>query len=150
MAGSFLGTGMKFPPQVDPATGRIMTVSDADSVRESVYMILMTQRTERFARPEFGSDLMSWTFMDMTHTSLSMFARTLSDILLRQEPRIAEVTVSTEQRERQGVLLVSVDYTIRATNVRDNLVFPFYLNAAEEPEEEEAEYYEPEVIEVSD
>ena len=148
MAGSFLGTGMKFPPQVDPATGRIMTVSDAQSVKESIYLILMTQQSERFLHQEFGSDLMNYTFLDMNRTALSMMARTLSDRLLAQEPRIGEVSVSTEQQENKGILLVSIDYTIRQTNTRENLVFPFYLNAAEEPEEEEPEYYEPEIIEV--
>ena len=47
---------MKFPPQIDPATGRFVTASEEESVKESVYLILMTQRTERFLRPEFGSD----------------------------------------------------------------------------------------------
>ena len=52
-----LGTGAKFPLQVDPATGRIMTVSGNRSVKESIYLILMTQLTERIVRPDFGSDI---------------------------------------------------------------------------------------------
>ena len=62
---NFLGTGMKFPPQINPATGRFAVSSEEESVKESVYLILMTQKTERFLRPEFGSDLMSYTFMDI-------------------------------------------------------------------------------------
>lgn len=64
----FLGSGMKFPPQINEATGRFMTSSAEQSVKESIYLILMTQRTERFARPGYGSNLMSYTFMDTNIT----------------------------------------------------------------------------------
>ena len=59
----FLGTGMKFPPQVNPTTGRFTCSSGKDSVRESVYLILMTQRSERLMRPEFGSNVMGYVFV---------------------------------------------------------------------------------------
>ncbi len=148
MAESFLGTGMKFPPEIDPATGRFMTASDEESVKQSVYIILMTQQTERFTRPGFGSNLLSYTFMDMGYTALSIMVHNLTEILLTQEPRITDVNINPDFRDKQGLLIVSVDYTIRQTNTRDNLVFPFYLNAMNEEEEmEEPEFYEPEIIE---
>ncbi len=146
MAGTFLGTGMKFPPQIDPTTGRFATVSDAQSVKESVYLILMTTRSERFMRPGFGSELLSYTFMDLSSTSVAMLVHTLTETLMKQEPRIGEVNITTEERERKGILFINVDYTIRRTNVRDNLVFPFYLNAAQEEEEAGTDYYEPEDV----
>jgi phage baseplate assembly protein W len=44
------------------------------------------------------------------------------------EPRIElkNVEVSSEKVE-EGKLLVSIDYIVRATNTRFNLVYPFYL-----------------------
>ena len=56
---AFLGMGMKFPPQINPATGRFVVSTNEESVKESIYLILMTQKSERFLRPEFGSDLLS-------------------------------------------------------------------------------------------
>ena len=147
MAGSFLGNGMKFPPQIDPATGRIVMASDAESVKESVYLILMTQRSERFTRPDFGTDLLSYSFMDVSNTSISLMSYRLSEALMNQEPRIGEVSITAEDISKGGVLVINVEYTIRATNVRDNLVFPFYLNAEPVEETEEPEFYEPEIIE---
>ena len=44
MAQECLGSGMKFPPQINPATGRFEVVSGQASVKESVYIILMTQK----------------------------------------------------------------------------------------------------------
>ena len=138
--GSFLGTGMKFPPQINRATGRFEVSSEKESVKESVYLILMTQQTERFTRPSFGSNLMSYTFMDINSTTLNIMVRDLTEQLTRQEPRIQSVNITTDDQVRDGCLIVNIDYTIRNTNVRDNLVFPFYLNVTDE--EEEA--YEPE------
>lgn len=130
----FLGTGVKFPPQVNKSTGRFALSSGAESVKESVYIILMTQRGERWLEPYFGSRLMSYTFMDTSITMLSLMAHDLRTILLEQEPRISNVDVDIDPEVREGCLVVNIQYTIRETNTRDNLVFPFYLNATSEEE----------------
>ena len=143
----FLGTGMKFPPQINKATGRFMVSSEEESVKESVYLILMTQKTERFLRPDFGSSLMSYTFMDINITSVNMMIRSLTEQILTQEPRVQNVNITTDSQVRDGCLLVTIDYVIRNSNVRDNLVFPFYLNAAAEEDAYEPEQYESEELE---
>ena len=38
--------GMKFPPQIDPVTGRFLEAELEESVKDSIYLILMTQREE--------------------------------------------------------------------------------------------------------
>lgn len=140
----FLGSGMKFPPQINEATGRFMTSSAEQSVKESIYLILMTQRTERFARPGYGSNLMSYTFMDTNITELNMMKRDLTEQILTQEPRVGDVEITTDTQTKDGCLIVNIDYVVSETNQRDNLVFPFYLNAEVEEEVYEPEQYESE------
>lgn len=142
MAKEFLGSGMKFPPQINPATGRFEVSSRETSVKESVYIILMTQKSERWIRPEFGSSLMNYTFMDTSATMLNLMAREVAGDLIKQEPRLADVNVKIDAKSKQGCLIIYIDYLIRETNVRDNLVFPFYLDTTwEEPEDAEPETY---------
>ncbi len=43
----FLGTGFKFPIQVDPSTGRMRTSSHEEDIKESIGIILNTRRGER-------------------------------------------------------------------------------------------------------
>ena len=130
----FLGTGMKFPPQIDPGTGRFAVSSREQSVRESVYLILMTNRGERWLEPGFGSQMASYAFMDTSPTMLRMLSDDLRDLLLTQEPRISEVDVEIDPEIKNDCLVVSIRYTVAATNRRDNLVFPFYLyTVREEP-----------------
>ena len=137
---TFLGRGMKFPPQINPATGRFETSSEGQSIKESIYLILMTQKTERFVRPDYGASLMRYTFMDTGVTALSMMSRELADDIRKQEPRIDYINVDIDSTSKQGCLLVNIQYRIIATNTKDNLVFPFYLDTTFE--EDETDYEE--------
>ncbi len=128
MAKDFLGSGMKFPPKIDPATGRFVVATGAESVKESIYLILMTQKTERWIRPDFGSSIMSYTFMDTGVTMLNMMSRQISEDIINQEPRISDVEVRIDAKSKPGCLLIYIGYLIRETNTSDNLVFPFYLD----------------------
>ncbi|MCR4596546.1 MAG: GPW/gp25 family protein [Lachnospiraceae bacterium] len=149
MARDHLGTGMAFPPRIDPATGRFVTSSGLQSVKESIYLILMTQITERLTRPTFGTDSASYVFMDVNLTELTIMKRDLTESIMRQEPRVAEVDITTDMQGQNGYILINIDYLIADTNQTGNLVFPFYLNAEPEPEEEE-EYFEPEIIDIEE
>lgn len=129
---AFLGAGMKFPPQIDPGTGRFMVSEREQSVKESVYLILMTNQGERWLEPGFGSQMMSYTFMDTSPTMLRMMSDELRDLILRQEPRISNIDIDIDPEAKEGCLIVSIEYTVAATNSLENIVFPFYLNAARE------------------
>lgn len=130
----FLGSGMKFPPQIDKSTGRFVLSAGEQSVKESIYLILMTHRGERWLEPMFGARLLDYSFMDTSSTILGLMKNDLMSVLLEQEPRISDVTVTIDPTVRDGCLLINISYVIAQTNTRDNLVFPFYLNV--EPEEE--------------
>ncbi|MCI8478896.1 MAG: GPW/gp25 family protein [Oscillospiraceae bacterium] len=131
---TFLGTGMKFPPQIDPGTGRFALAAGPQSVKESLYIILMTSQGERWLEPDFGSQIMRYTFMDPSLTALNIMSNELRTLILEQEPRISEVDVQIDPEVKEGCLVVTIGYTITDSNTRDNLVFPFYLNAAGEEE----------------
>lgn len=132
---AFLGKGLKFPIQVNKVTGRLVMAGEEMSVKESIYIILMTQKGERFLRKQFGSNILEYTFMDISVTRMNMMARELEDTLLSQEPRISAVDVDIEPQLDKGCLIINIAYTITEEHVRDNLVFPFYLNLETEVED---------------
>ena len=53
---ALFGRGIGFPPRLGP-DGRIAVSSGAANVRESIRMILATDRRERLRLPQFGGDL---------------------------------------------------------------------------------------------
>lgn len=128
---------MKFPPQINPATGRFVTVEGEESVKQSIYMIMMTQKTERFIRPEYGSNLMNYTFVDTGITMLNIMSREISKDILSNEPRVDDVDIDIDAASKEGCLIINVRYRIRETNTYDNLVFPFYLDSSWEDNGEE-------------
>ncbi len=131
----YLGSGLKFPIQVNKATGRAVMSRAEQSVKESVYIILMTQKGERFARRDFGSRLLSYTFMDTSITRINMMAREVERTILEQEPRISDVDVDVEPRLDKGCLIVKINYVIAADHTSGSLVFPFFLNVETGDEE---------------
>ena len=132
MAKAFLGTGMKFPPAVNPTTGRFETSSELENEKESVYMILMTQKTERWLRPDFGTEIQRFAFTEPNATVLNILRMDLVNDLKTAEPRISDVTISFDSQSKPGYLMVDIAYTVTDTNTKDNLVFPFYLYGAVE------------------
>ncbi len=147
----FLGKGMKFPPQINQATGRIMTVDAEDVVKQSLYLILMTQLSERPMRPDFGSELMGYTFMDVNAASIGWITRTIREQIAIQEPRVTDVEIAVDASGTSGMIVFDIRYRITETNTEGNLVFPFYTNSSqteEEAQEEKESYaYEPQIVE---
>ena len=127
MSKEFLGRGWRFPVEVD-ATGRIVLSEYEDDVRESIHIILMTAKGERVMRPDFGAGLQEFVFASMSTTEMGAMQSSVKDALVKWEPRVQVLDVKVEADAGEvGKLLIDVDYRVRATSNRFNLVFPFYL-----------------------
>lgn len=138
---SFLGTGMKFPIEINSATGSISTSSGNQNVKESLYIILMTAHNERMARPWFGANVYQYSFMDMKPVLYNMMIRDLTMAILAQEPRIEDVDISADPDMENGRLILTVNYTVAGSYSSDSLVFPFYLNSSGQLSEAEPENF---------
>lgn len=127
MTGDFLGTGFHFPLDVDKNTGRFLEVSGAQSVAESVKLILGTSVGERLAAPEFGGNLNRYAFEMMDLTSISSMERDICAVILDNEPRIDDVETGIYRDEDDySKLIVEIHYKIAGSNTPENMVFPFF------------------------
>lgn len=131
--GSFLGTGWTFPPTFTEGGDDVLLVSGVDDIEQSLAILLATARGERVMQDDFGADLSEFLFGEISRGLMGRVRAVIEDAILHHEPRIAlnEVEVSDAEAEA-GKLLISIDYTVRATNSRYNMVYPFYLNEASE------------------
>ncbi len=120
--------GMKFPPQADAATGRFLVSEGALSIKESIYLILMTQKTERVSNPQFGSRTMSYTFADTSPTMLHMMEQRLEEDIISQEPRITEVSVRVEKKDSSEYLHIYIHYRIEDSETAGSQAFMFSLD----------------------
>jgi phage baseplate assembly protein W len=122
----FIGRGWSFPLGVS-ATGGIALSSGDDEISESIRLILGTARGERPMRPLFGCGIHDFVFSAVDISFAGSVQQEVRDALERWEPRIdvGEITVIPDEG-REGVVLIGVEYTLKTTNDRRNLVFPFY------------------------
>lgn len=127
MSKDFLGRGWRFPVAAD-AAGRLAMSEYEEDVRESIHLILMTAKGERVMRPDFGSGLYDFVFASMSVTVMGSIQAAVKDALVQWEPRAQVLSVNVEADQGEvGKLNIDVEYRVRATNNRFNLVFPFYL-----------------------
>jgi hypothetical protein len=128
---AFLGTGWSFPPSFNLASGQVAMATGEVDIWQSLEIILATQPGERLMQPTFGCELSQFLFEELSQGILTRLQSVVSEALLEHEPRIKvnrlEVTPSPTE---PGLVLIAVEYTVRQTNSRSNLVYPFYLTEA--------------------
>ena len=126
---SFLGIGWAFPVTAGPDGATALTASGEDTVRQAVWTILSTAPGERVMRPDFGCGIHDLVFDVMDVGTVATVARMVQEALDRFEPRITVLDVrAAPDPAEPNLLLVEIDYEIRSSNSRANLVYPFYLS----------------------
>lgn len=123
---AFLGTGWKFPVRANPAGGLSWSVGE-QSVQEAIWIILGTALGERQMLPSFGCGIQDLVFAPNNATTQANVSHLVKQALAQGEPRIdvLDVNVSSSPDEA-NVLLIRVDYRIRANNAMNNMVYPFF------------------------
>ncbi|MGW6262342.1 GPW/gp25 family protein [Streptomyces sp. NPDC055085] len=122
----FIGVGWAFPMGVTPSGG-ILTVSREAALARAMRLILSTYPGERPMRPEFGSHLRDYVFRTIDERTAAEISHDVRQSLLRWEPRVDIETVQVLlDPDNPETAYIDITYTVKATNDRRNLVFPFY------------------------
>jgi uncharacterized protein len=123
----FLGKGWNFPIAVEKE--KLCVAEGEDLIRESIILILATARGERVMRPEFGCRLNEMLFASNDVITATLIESYVEEALLEWEPRIEVLDITAVPRQNQPVIDITVDYLIKTTNSKYNLVYPFYLES---------------------
>lgn len=124
----FLGKGWSFPPEFDKQTSTVKMLADEEDINSSLEILFSTTVGERIMQPKYGANLKNLLF-DPIDTSLKAYIKDLiKTAILYFEARIKLDNISLAAKPEEGMLLITLEYTIRSTNSRYNFVYPFYLN----------------------
>ena len=127
----FLGRGWSFPPSFSFGGSEVETVAGVEDIHESLQILLSTMPGERIMHPDFGCDLDRILFEEVDQGLVNTLTQLISDAILYHEPRVTLNDLDvTESDAENGLLLIKLAYTVRSTNSRFNMVYPFYLNEA--------------------
>lgn len=129
-----LGKGWQFPIHFNARTRQVAMVSDVQDIEESLRLLLETHPGERVMLPAYGCGIRGMVFEALSENTLTELKELIRKSVLFFEPRITlnriEVSQIDPMDDRLDILL---DYSVRTTNSRHNLVYPLYLKQATNP-----------------
>jgi len=124
---TFLGRGWSFPPTFNKNLEEVEMVTEDQDIQESIEIILSTRLGERIMKPEFGCNLDELLFSPIDLTLTTYISDLIKTAILYFDPRVdLNKVIINKKNELEGVVLEELDYSIRTTNSRRNLVYPFY------------------------
>jgi phage baseplate assembly protein W len=126
---AFLGVGWCFPPEFHKYADNmgVRMVAEEEDIRESLMILLSTRPGERVMQPAYGCGLHAMVFETLSESTITEIRDVIERAVLFYEPRIIleSVDVNTED-VYDGKLLIRLNYIVRRTNSRSNVVYPFY------------------------
>lgn len=133
MGEEFLGKGWAFPVGTTDAGGEIILSGEEEKIAESVRIILGTAPGERLMRPDFGCGIHDYVFAPNNVRTAGLIRFHVEEALNRWEPRIdlQQVRVQPDPGN-PAVILIAIDYRVKSTDSRYNMVYPFYLERGQE------------------
>lgn len=130
----FLGRGWARPVELDPRTGRVVSVAYEEDIRQSIRIILETAPGERVMRPNFGCGIHELVFTAVDSTAIQRIKSVVEEAMRRCEARIDVLGVTVnEDATAEGKLEIELEYRVRKTNQTGNLVFPYYYKEGGRP-----------------
>ena len=124
----WLGRGWAYPVAIDPSTGGIAAAEYEVDIRQSILIILGTAPGERVMRPDFGCGIHDLVFEAIDTALLTRIQSSVMSSLVKYEARIEVLAITVDPLlAADGLLTIQLEYRVRRTNQKDNLVYPFYF-----------------------
>ncbi len=124
-----IGTGWSFPVSFKSlAAGPGMT-SGEELIEQSISILLNTLLGERALHSKFGSRLSKFNFDTVDVSVLADLKEEIANAVLLNEPRVILKEINFDNSYiYDGFLKIELEYKVKQTNSRWNMVFPYYLN----------------------
>lgn len=131
----FLGKGWSFPPSFNLASQGVEITEKVLDIQKSLEVLLSTRVGERVMQPKYGCNMDELVFESLDTSTKTIIKDKIQTAILYFEPRIdvKKIEMNTEN-ELEGIIILEIEYVVRATNSRFNFVYPYYRNEGTELE----------------
>lgn len=129
----FLGRGWSFPPEFNITAQSVEMTEKVDDIYKSLEILLSTRVGERVMQPKYGCNMDELIFESLDTATKTIIIDKIKTAILYFEPRIdaKKIELNTDN-ELEGIIVLEVEYVVRATNSRFNFVYPYYRNEGTE------------------
>jgi phage baseplate assembly protein W len=128
----FVGKGWSFPPKFSKTFKGVEVSEENSDIVQSLEILLSTLPGERIYHPEFGCDLTPLLFESVTNSVTTLLSNHIREAITNFERRIIFNEATFNLSPEDGVVYISIQYTIKTDNSRYNMVFPYYLKEGTE------------------
>lgn len=125
---SYLGKGWNYPPRLNSEDEKTVMTAKDENIRQSLWTLLSTSPGERVHRHDYGCPIRKYLFEKIDTTTRTLIREQIEKSIIFFEPRITLHSVTLDIDQHEGMMHIKLDYTVRQTNRRSNMVYPFYLN----------------------
>jgi len=124
------GKSLGFPPRVG-SDGRMRWSQGETNIRESIRIVLSTDKSERIALPDFGAGLMRFLFEPNNTATHARISHAITAALARWEPRVAveSVDVAADPEDRTSAI-ATIGYRLVATGASERTSVAVPIGAA--------------------
>jgi len=98
---------------VHPVTGNLKVLTNAESIKQSVKNIVLTNFYERPYNPEFGGDILSQLFENMDPITEYNISKNIRVSLENYEPRAIVDDIITTVYDDQNALTVKIKFSVQ-------------------------------------
>jgi phage baseplate assembly protein W len=116
-------SGISFPPRRGGKTGFWQVSTDADLIKENIYVLLNTRKGEMPMSPDFGTSIDDSLFDSVDKTMQGILCQQIQNDLESWEPRVTVNSVSAYSYE--NTRLFNIDLTIKLTGQQFSTSVPF-------------------------
>lgn len=129
----FLGRGWSFPPEFNVQAQSVEVTEKVDDIYKSLEILLSTRVGERIMQPKYGCNMDELIFESLDTATKTIIIDKIKTAILYFEPRIdvKKIDLNTNN-ESEGIIILEIEYVVRATNSRFNFVYPYYRNEGTE------------------
>lgn len=126
-----IGKGWSFPPHfskaADGGAGIIMH-SGVQEIEDSLSVLFSTQLGDRLFRPDFGCSLTEFQFKMIDNAAENRMKRMIENAVREYEPRILVQKLEIDLSDiEDGKVRIDLQYSIKATYVKDNIIYPYHF-----------------------
>jgi phage baseplate assembly protein W len=118
-----VGIGIALPLN-NPGVFRT-TYTTKDTIKADLINYFLTNQGERCLNPTFGSTLQNRLFEAITEGNIGILEDIISLDLATYFPQVIVEKITTSPQEDYNTLTVSIEYSVRNTNINDTLEFNF-------------------------
>lgn len=135
MSGGFIGSGWSFPPTFNRRRAGVDMLEDEADIISSLKILLGTTQGERLMQPHYGCNLDELLFESLDTRMKTLIADKIESAILYHEPRIELIKAELDDSsELEGIVLITIEYRVKSTNSRFNMVYPYCIVEGTETE----------------